>query len=102
MKIDYSKDFLLQLLERQLNIFMITSQELDVISENLNTVLNRTEYCFKDNSNKYYSKDGEVYFNPFHSGQWAIFLYFLSNTLFEKDLNNRLISSTGTSSLLLE
>ena len=91
MKIDYSKEYLLQLLERQLSIFMVTTIELETINENLDKVLGRLEYSFKFNSNKYYSKDGEAYFNPFHSGQWAIFLYYLSNTMFEKNMTNRTI-----------
>lgn len=92
MKIDYSKDYLLQLLEKQLSMFLITSPEIEVINNNLEKTLDRLEYCFKFNSNKYYSKNEEVYFNPFHSGQWAIFLYYLSNTVFEKNINDRTIS----------
>ena len=91
MKIDYSKEYLLQLIERQLSMFMVTPIELKTINENIDAVLERLEYSFKFNANKYYSKEGEPYFNPFHSGQWAIFLYYLSNTLFVKNVVNRTI-----------
>ena len=38
---------------------------------------------FSSNPNKYYSRDGETYFNPFHSGQYCIYLYFLSNEVWK-------------------
>ena len=40
-------------------------------------------------NNKYYNKDGEAFFNPFHSGQWCIFLYYLSNTIFKSNNENK-------------
>ncbi len=92
MKIDYPNDYLLQLLKKQLDFFLVSSAEMAVVSEHLHSTLNRVEFCFKHNANKYYNKDNEVYFNPFHSGQWAIFLYYLSNTIFTKDVTNRIVS----------
>lgn len=47
----------------------------------LERVLERVEKCFSKSKNKYYFKDDLVYFNPYHSGQYCIYLYFLSNTL---------------------
>lgn len=46
-------------------------------------VIQRLEKCFAPNPNKYYSRDGETYFNPFHSGQYCIYLYFLSNEVWK-------------------
>ncbi|MDT8375579.1 MAG: hypothetical protein RQ867_02445 [Mariprofundaceae bacterium] len=48
--------------------------------------LQRSECCFSETRvrSKYYVRDGEIYFNPFHSGQYAIFLYFLSNTIYRE------------------
>lgn len=40
-------------------------------------VISRCEYCFSRTKNKYYSCDGETYFNPYQSAQYTIFLYFL-------------------------
>lgn len=45
--------------------------------------MQRIEKCFAPNPNKYYSRDGETYFNPFHSGQYSIYLYFLSNEVWK-------------------
>jgi len=49
----------------------------------MDRVLQRVEKCFDGTSNKYYHRDGEVYFNPFHSGQYCIYLYWLSRTMYE-------------------
>ena len=43
----------------------------------------RLENNFSKNSNKYYSCDNEIYFNPFHSGQYCIYLYYLSNEIWK-------------------
>jgi serine O-acetyltransferase len=47
-------------------------------------VFERCEICFSKNDNKYYSREGTPYFNPFHSGQYTVFLYYFSNTIFKK------------------
>lgn len=91
MKIEGGKAELLQLINIQLSLFLI-KEKLEIIESYLDEVLSRIEFCFKHTSNKYYSKNNEVYFNPFHSGQWSIFLYYLSNTLFTKDNSNRIIA----------
>ena len=43
--------------------------------------MHRSFYCFKNTKNKYYGDLGEIKFSPWHSGQWCIFLYYLSNCL---------------------
>jgi len=88
---DYSKPYLIGLIQKQLSLFLITDQEIKKINDILDKVIDRTEYCFAASDNKYYSKDSKTFFNPFHSGQWCIFLYFLSNTLYRKDTSNRVI-----------
>lgn len=69
---------------RQLNLFGVTLDEQNVILRIKGGVFARVERCFKQTPNKYYSKDGEIYFNPYHSGQYCIFLYFLSNEVWKK------------------
>ena len=82
MLTELSKIDLICLLQQQVgNLFTITTAEKDVVAEILNDVLVRTEYCFSKSANKYYSKNGETYFSPFHSGQYAIYLYFFSNEI---------------------
>jgi serine O-acetyltransferase len=91
MKIDYNKQYLLQLLEKQLSNFLISEAEMIVVESHLDAVLDRLNYCFQHNANKYYNRDGETYFNPFHSGQWAIFLYYYGNTIHRNSPQNSIV-----------
>lgn len=45
--------------------------------------MRRLDDCFSPNPNKYYHREGQTYFNPFHSGQYNIFLYFVSNEIWK-------------------
>jgi serine O-acetyltransferase len=46
-------------------------------------VIGRLDRCFEPNPNKYYHRNGQTYFNPFHSGQYNIFLYIISNEVWK-------------------
>lgn len=87
---DYDDEYILELLFNQLKMFQINKSEEDLIRISFDEAKKRIEYCFKNTSNKYYSKGEQAFFNPFHSGQWCIFLYYLSNTIF-KSSNNRIV-----------
>ncbi|MFD1446452.1 transferase [Oceanobacillus profundus] len=80
---DLSIDDLYRLVEKQLNNLFVfdKSSETKLLYKAIETALKRTEKNFAFNKNKYYSRDGNVVFNFFHSGQYTIFLYYLSNTL---------------------
>lgn len=68
-----------ELINKQLSTFFCGSSD---IYPYINSALLRTEKCFKKNNNKYYkSNNGNTLFSPFHSGQYSIFLYILSNTI---------------------
>jgi len=54
-----------------------------VVNDSLEKVLERLEYCFSKIVNKYYNENGQVVFNYQHTDQYAAFLYFLSNTIWE-------------------
>jgi serine O-acetyltransferase len=56
--------------------------EREILKAGIDAALVRSEFCFSQSKNKYYAKNGETYFNPFHSGQYSIFLYYLSNSIF--------------------
>jgi serine O-acetyltransferase len=47
--------------------------------------LERTEYCFSRVTVKYFERDGQPWFNHLHTDQYAMFLYFLSNTVHRED-----------------
>tara|TARA_R110002126_G_scaffold181187_2_gene329930 strand:- start:16438 stop:17067 length:630 start_codon:yes stop_codon:yes gene_type:complete len=85
MIFEIEKGDVLKGLIRQLNSFFSTSTiENDLIFSLSEKVFNRCEFNFSKNINKYYSKSGEAYFNPYHSGQYTVFLYFFSNTIFKE------------------
>mgnify|MGYP000356724518 CR=1 FL=1 len=91
MKYEIDIEKIVSLVTKQLNnLFYIEESESNFIQSQMDKVLSRTEYCFANNPNKYYQKDGDTYFNPFHSGQYSIFLYYLSNTIFQERNNNTL------------
>lgn len=82
-----TKDELLELVSRQLkNIFTLSGDEVDCLHSVIDAAVQRCYKCFSKCRNKYYSKNGKVFFNPYHSGQYTIFLYWLSRTIF---LNHR-------------
>ena len=44
-------------------------------------------YCFSKINDKYFvDKKGDILFNTFHSGQYTIFLYYLSREMYKKSL----------------
>lgn len=64
------------------SFFPLNEDEKKCIKDNLGGVINKVEYCFSCNPNKYYHRDGETYFNLFHAGQYTIFLYFYSRLVY--------------------
>ena len=64
------------------SFFPISEEEKECINERLGGALLKVEKCFGPNPNKYYHRNGETYFNPFHSGQYTIFLYYFSREVF--------------------
>lgn len=85
---DFNDDYILDLVFVQLKMFKLTKEDEDVITSIFPKVKDRLEYNFKHSGNKYYSRNGIVYFNPFHSGQWCIFLYYLSNSIYMESKEN--------------
>lgn len=65
------------------NFFPVSQEEEQLLVQHIERVMQRVERCFDGTTNKYYHRDGQVYFNPFHSGQYCIYLYWFSRTIFE-------------------
>lgn len=59
------------------NFWTVTSDEKELLEKYINVAIDRSRHCIQNVNNKHFN--GEI--NPLHSGQWCIFLYFLSNTL---------------------
>jgi serine O-acetyltransferase len=89
MIIEIPKQTLFNLLVKQIrNLFLLEDEEYKELENNFNLVLIKVEKNFSYSDNKYYiyrenmlkneNKSIKPYFNPFHSGQYTIFLYYFS------------------------
>jgi len=61
----------------------LTPAEKDTLAACLPAALELLATCFRRVRNKYYQLDGHVRLNPYHSGQYCLFLHFLTRALFE-------------------
>jgi len=79
------RDGLKNLIQTQLeNNFLCTVKEKDELFSTIPEALLRVEKCCFEITNKYYwNEKKESQFNPFHSGQYLIFLYFLSHIIWK-------------------
>lgn len=87
MILEIDKASILALVCRQVdNNFTLCDAEHKQIEASIDNALNACEDNFLHSTNKYFTRviDGnrEAYFNPFHSVQWMIFLYYLGNRIF--------------------
>jgi len=83
MEVVLTGNELVELVSRQLkSSFILSNEEADCLHSVIDAVIQRCSICFSKCRNKYYSKDEKTIFNPFHSGQYTIFLYWLSRTIF--------------------
>lgn len=82
MNLQITKEDLIKLLIKQIdNLFFISDKDVLEIHKYIDLVLERCEYCFSFTKNKYYSNNSGTFFNPFHSGQYSIYLYFFSKAV---------------------
>ena len=83
LKIENGRERLLLLVERQLGNFFEYSagQDREPLLSAFELALQRVEHCFHHICNKYYRREGALFFSPFHSGQYSIFLYYLARSL---------------------
>lgn len=80
------------LITRQLDsLFILTPQEGSMLSKGSKYALDRIAYNFQFQKNKYYRRDGEVFFDPYHAAQYTIFLYELSVFCFKE--NDRMLAN---------
>jgi len=54
--------------------------------------IKRVEYCFSKINIKYFNDGKNIYFNHLNSDQYASFLYYLSNTIWEESKDEKLAS----------
>jgi serine O-acetyltransferase len=58
----------------------------------INRTIARTEHCFSKIKSKYFFDGNHVRFNHLNTDQYAIFLYFLSNTIWREEKDEDLAS----------
>lgn len=88
MQKGWNNEELLKHINRQMGNFF---GEVEGISDYLDEALARTKKCFSMTKNKYYTDDnGEPEFSLYHSGQYSIFLYYLSNTIYKAGRSDKL------------
>lgn len=77
------KDQVIGLVARQLggNFIFDAATESAHLAAGIEVAYERISHCFRHSNNKYYQRDGVPQFSPFQSGQYCIFLYYLSNAL---------------------
>lgn len=86
------QDILAQLIIQLENHFMLSDVEKSVIFEYLDLALEKCESNFLASSNKYFFIEmgghKNVRFNPYHSVQYMIFLYYLSHEIYANTQNS--------------
>lgn len=85
MELAISKEQILANLEKQIdNLFSISEEERIVLAEHQDAALASCELCFSESKNKYFfnAATGEVKFNPFHSVQYMIYLYWMARVVY--------------------
>lgn len=86
-------DTLNKLIRHQIhNLFLLEPTDNEILTRSLPAALNKVEQCFSQSKNKYYRKDGEVFFSIYHSGQYCIFLYFLARQVFLEGPEHRILA----------
>ncbi|MBI3252273.1 MAG: serine acetyltransferase [Candidatus Omnitrophica bacterium] len=90
MKLSLSQEQLAAYVDRQIEQFFPDGTA--GIGCYLSRTLERVDYCFSRVRNKYFLDGEQTLFNHLHSDQYAMFLYFLSNTVWRTDGNARLAS----------
>lgn len=80
-----------KLLSHQIsNMFILENGNENLIHNAMPIVMQKVKENFSHSVNKYYNRNGETYFNPFHSGQYCIFLYYISRQIAHpEDPNDR-------------
>ena len=78
---------------RQLNNLLPDSEIApQAIAQFVKKAIQRTEYCFSKVNNRYFFDGKNVLFNHLNTDQYAVFLYYLSNTIWRKEKDETLAS----------
>ena len=86
MKLSLTVSEYCEYLSAQLNHFFPDRRtvQLNDYRDAIDSALQRVEFCFKHIALKHYYQDGEANFNHLYSDQYAMFLWFVANTIWDK------------------
>lgn len=87
MELSMSQDDLKRYVTAQLEHFFPDKNEVGFFNENQHAferAIVRTEYCFSPILLDAYKKNGKPYLNHLYSDQYAVFLWFLSNSVWNE------------------
>lgn len=75
---------LTEYVKRQLTYFFPDNDEIRQLDSVMAESLERLGHCLSAVADVRFYRNGEAFFNHLHSDQYAMFLYLLSNTLFQR------------------
>lgn len=86
MELKFEFEIIYKMTIKQLenNFIELKDEEKETIKKAAARAIEKCDLSFRECKNKYYNRNGETFFDPFHSNQYAAYLYFLSNTLHEE------------------
>lgn len=88
MKLSLSREDLLDYVACQIKMFFPDGEfDINELGRFWDTNFQRVEYCFSRINSKYYWDGKQVLFNHLNADHYAMFLYFLSNTLYRNNSN---------------
>ena len=92
MYMSLEKNDLIQYILNQLKGFFPDSSPVNrvEIDRRIDLVFDRVNICFSAVQSRYFQVDGQTRFNHLHSDQYAMFLYFLANTLYKEQADTHL------------
>ncbi|HEY0236530.1 MAG TPA: hypothetical protein VGC86_15970 [Afipia sp.] len=84
---DYlASGWLTNFVKRQIDaLFILESDERECLDAYVKAAFSTSIECFRQINSRYFVEDGQVLFSPYHSGQYSIFLYFLSHEMSPKN-----------------
>lgn len=96
MELLMPKNKLIDMIKRQVSfMYYLEDEDERDIDICIDKSLEKVKRCFGAICNKYYNKSissgfSEVIFNPLHSSQYTVFLYYLANTIYKETSNIKL------------
>lgn len=87
MNLSLTFDDLIKYVYRQMNNLFPDDNgiKLSECKKEFSITIERLEYCFKNIKHNNYSNNEATYFNHLHSDQYTMFLWFLSNTIWNRN-----------------